>query len=236
LRILLETPKKPSLIILMIQKNLFNVVKTMAEFLFLLMNDAVQNPAEFYLSRFSTEDAKRDKNYKELQALDLAFNSDLVDQQINPVKARSIVHNMYTVAPQILESQILPQAIKNAAQELLQGKYPKTVNELVINGNDIMKRGLQGKAIGDMQKAMLIRIYADNEEIAIHAKSNVRVNILPIIFTIRLTMLFLNHLSTKYENNDFNRTILKTVLFFGVKKTLQAGEEQLENSWISQPN
>jgi len=143
-------------------KKPFNVVKTMAEFLFLLMNDAVQNPAEFYLSRFSTEDAKRDKNYKELQALDLAFNSDLVDQQINPVKARSIVHNMYTVAPQILESQILPQVIKNAAQELLQGKYPKTVNELAINGNDIMKRGLQGKAIGDMQKAMLIRIYADN--------------------------------------------------------------------------
>jgi len=137
----------------------FSVVKTMPEFLFLMMNGVVQNPADFYLSRFSTEDAKRDKTYKDLQALDFAFNS--IDQQITPVKARSIAHNMYKIAPQTLESQILPQIISNAAQELLQGKYPKTVNELAVNGNDIMQKGLQGKAVGDMQKSMLIWIYAD---------------------------------------------------------------------------
>ena len=139
----------------------FSGVKTMAELLFLMMNGVVQNPAEFYLSRFSTEDAKRDKTYKELQALDLAFNSDLFNQQMSPVKARSIAHNMYKVAPQTLESQILPEQIENAAKELLQGKYPKTVNELAVNGNDLMQKGLQGKAVGDMQKSMLIQIYAD---------------------------------------------------------------------------
>jgi len=140
----------------------FAGVRTMAELLFLMMNGVVQNPAEFYLTRFSTEDAKRDKNYKELQALDLAFNSDLVDQQMTPVKARTVAHNMFTIAPQTLESQVIPEQIAVAAQELLQGKYPKTVNELAVNGNDLMQKGLQGKAIGDMQKAMLIRIYADN--------------------------------------------------------------------------
>ena len=139
----------------------FSVVKTMAEFLFLMMNGVVQNPAEFYLTRFATDDAKRDKTYKELQALDLAFNSTLVDQQMDSVKARSIAHNMFKTAPQTLESQILPEIIGNAAQELLQGKYPKTVNELAVNGNDIMQKGLQGKAVGDMQKSMLIWIYAD---------------------------------------------------------------------------
>ena len=139
----------------------FAGVKTMAELLFLMMNGVVQNPAEFYLTRFSTEDAKRDKNYKELQALDLAFNSDLIDQQMTPVKARTVAHNMFTIAPQTLESQVIPEQIARAAQELLQGKYPKTVNELAVNGNDLMQKGLQGKAIGDMQKAMLIRIYAD---------------------------------------------------------------------------
>ena len=139
----------------------FSGVKTMAELLFLMMNGVVQNPAEFYLTRFSTEDAKRDKVYKELQALDLAFNSDLVDQQMQPVKARSIAHNMFTTAPQTLESQVIPEQIKNAAQELLQGKYPKTVNELAVNGNDLMQKGLQGKAVGDMQKSMLIQIYGD---------------------------------------------------------------------------
>lgn len=140
----------------------FEGVRTMAELLFLMMNGVVQNPAEFYLSRFATDDAKRDKIYKELQALELAFNSDLVDQQMTPVKARSVAHNMYTTASQTLESQVIPEIIRNAGQELLQGKYPKTVNELAVNGNDLMNAGLRGKAIGDMQKAMLIRIYADN--------------------------------------------------------------------------
>ncbi|MDA3779566.1 MAG: hypothetical protein PF487_04980, partial [Bacteroidales bacterium] len=139
----------------------FNGVKTMAELLFLMMNGVVQNPPEFYLSRFSTTDAKRDKIYKELQALDLAFNSDLVDQQMTAVKARSIAHNMFKIAPQTLESKILPEQIKIAGQELLQGKYPKTVNELAANGNDLMQQGLSGKAVGDMQKSMLIQIYAD---------------------------------------------------------------------------
>lgn len=139
----------------------FGSVRTMAELLFLMMNGVVQNPAEFYLSKFATEDAKRDKNYRELQALDLAFNSDLVDQQMDVVKARSVAHNMFKFAPQTLESQILPEIISNAAQELLQGKYPKTVNELAVNGNDIMQKGLQGKAVGDMQKSMLIWVYAD---------------------------------------------------------------------------
>ena len=139
----------------------FTGVRTMAELLFLMMNGVVQNPAEFYLSRFSTEDAKRDRVYKELQALDLAFNSPLFDQQMTSLQARSIAHNMFTTAPQTLESQVLPEVIENAAKELLQGKYPKTVNELAVNGNDLMQKGLQGKAIGEMQKSMLIRIYAD---------------------------------------------------------------------------
>jgi len=130
----------------------------MAEFLFFMMDGVVQNPAEFYLKRFSTLDAKRDKIYKELSALYLAFNSD---QQMTPVKARTVAHNMFSIAPQTLESQIISEPIKTAANELLQGKYPKTTRELAVNGNDLMQRGLQGKAIGDMQKAMLIRIYDD---------------------------------------------------------------------------
>ena len=139
----------------------FESVRTMAELLFLMMNGVVQNPPEFYLTRFSTGDAKRDKIYRELQALDLAFNSTLVDQQMDNVKARSIAHNMYVIAPQTLESQVIPEVIRVAGKELLEGRYPKTVNELAINGNDIMEKGLKGKDVGDMQKSMLIQVYAD---------------------------------------------------------------------------
>ena len=98
----------------------FSGVRTMAELLFLMMNGVVQNPSEFYLTRFATDDAKRDKIYKELQGLELAFNSDLLDEQMPAVKARSIAHNMFTTAPQTLESQVIPEQISNAGQELLQ--------------------------------------------------------------------------------------------------------------------
>jgi len=136
----------------------FSAVRTMAEFLFLLMSGVVQNPSEFYLSRFATTDAKRDKVYKELQALEFAT----IYEEMTPVKARSVAHNMFKTAPQILQSQILPEVIRNAAQELLQGKYPKTVNELAVNGNDLMNKGLSGKQLGETLKSMLIQIYADN--------------------------------------------------------------------------
>lgn len=138
----------------------FTAVRTMAEFLILMMNGVVQNPAEFYLSRFATQDAKRDKVYKELQALELGLDA-VLHEEMTPVKARSVAHNMYKTAPQTLQSEILPEAIKNAAQELLQGKYPKTVNELAVNGNDLMNGGLRGNQIGETQKSMLIQIYAD---------------------------------------------------------------------------
>jgi len=69
---------------------------------------------------------------------------------------------MYKIAPQTLESQILPEVIEKAVQELSQGKYPKDVSELAVNGNDLMNIGLQGKAIGDAQKRLLIQIYSDN--------------------------------------------------------------------------
>lgn len=76
---------------------------------------------------------------------------------------------MYVISPTSLQSQILPNVIKTAAQELLEGKYPKTVNELAVNGNDLMQAGLQGKAIGDMQKSLLLKVYANK---VMNAKEN----------------------------------------------------------------
>jgi len=139
----------------------FEGVKTMAEFLFLMMDGVVQNPSQFYLSRFSTEDAKRDKIFKEIVGLERGFNAVAQNQQMTPVQARSVAHNMFDVAPQTLQSQVLPEIIGTAAQELAQGKYPKTVNELAVNGHDLMQKGLKGSELGAMQKSMLIKVYAD---------------------------------------------------------------------------
>lgn len=139
-----------------IDRSPFEEVKTMGEFIYLLTR-LLPNPAEFYLGRFSTEDAKRDKTYREIKALDLAFDSDVT----TPLKARSIAHNMYIISPLSLKSKIIPEQLENAANELLGGKYPKTTSELAVNGNDLMSIGLVGKEIGDVQRMLLLKVYGD---------------------------------------------------------------------------
>ncbi len=126
----------------------------MGEFIYLLARGTVQNPAEFYKNNLKGDI----DTYKEIKALEMAFDSG---EATNIIEARTVAHNMYVVSPQSLQSNILPNVIKNAAQELLQGKYPKTIGELTVNGNDLMQLGLQGKQIGDALKNMLLKIYAN---------------------------------------------------------------------------
>jgi len=141
---------KPS----MLGRRDFDGVRTMGEFIFLMTYGIVQQPAAFFKERLKGDL----DSFKEIKALEQAF--DNADAE-NNIVARTIAHNMYVISQQSLQSQILPTTIETAAQELLQGKYPKTVNELAVNGGDLMQAGLKGKEIGDAQKMMLLKIYSD---------------------------------------------------------------------------
>ncbi len=136
-------------------KEPFNKVKSMGEFIYLLSKNAVQNPAEFYKNNLKGDI----DTYKEIKALQMAFESA---EATNLIEARAIASNMYNLAPQSLQSEILPNVIKTAVKELLQDKYPKNIGELAINGNDLMQLGLQGKEIGDTLKSLLLKVYANN--------------------------------------------------------------------------
>jgi len=138
---------------ILVGQNVWENVKTMGEFIYLLSHNLVENPAEFYKNRLKGDI----DTYKEIRALQLAFESG---EATNLVEARSIAHNMYVISPQSLQSNIIPKVIKTAAQELLSGKYPKTIGELAVNGNDLMSLGLQGKQIGNTLKMMLLKIYS----------------------------------------------------------------------------
>ena len=129
-------------------------VETMSEFIWLLSNHLVDNVAEFYKTNLKGDI----ETYKELKALQYAYNSV---NETDIVKARTAAHNVYVTANNMLESKILPDTLKNAANDLLSGKYPKSLGELTVNGNDLMNLGLQGKEIGDMLKKMLLKIYGD---------------------------------------------------------------------------
>jgi tRNA nucleotidyltransferase (CCA-adding enzyme) len=128
-------------------------VQTMGEFIWLLSHNIVENPAEYFKNNLKGDI----DSYKEIKAIDNAYQNETD----NEMKNRIVAHNVYSISPKTLNSKILPDSIKKSAQELLKGKYPKTVNELAVNGNDLMEKGLQGKAVGDMQKSLLINVYAD---------------------------------------------------------------------------
>jgi tRNA nucleotidyltransferase/poly(A) polymerase len=136
-----------------IDRNPFDEVQSMGEFI-LLLTKLLSNPAEFYKNNLKGDI----DTYKEIRALQLAFeHSEETDLPV----ARSIAHNMYVYSPKSIESKILPSVIETAAQELLAGKYPKTISELAVNGNDLMQLGLQGKAIGDTLKSLLFKVYSN---------------------------------------------------------------------------
>jgi tRNA nucleotidyltransferase/poly(A) polymerase len=136
-----------------IDRTPFEQIKTMGEFIYLLTR-LLQNPSAFYKTNLKGDI----DTFKEIKALELAFSGADVS---NPIMARSIASNMFLTSPKTLESQITPNEIQNASRELLSGKYPKSINDLAVNGNDLMTLGLQGKEVGDALKMMLLKIYSD---------------------------------------------------------------------------
>lgn len=131
----------------------FEGVKTMGEFLFLLTR-LLPEPAEFVKNTLKGDI----QTYKQMKALQHAY---AVADETDVVKVRTAAHNVFVTSKDMLQSEILPEAIQSAAQDLLSGKYPKTIGELAVNGNDLMGLGLKGKQIGDMLKKMLVKVYAD---------------------------------------------------------------------------
>lgn len=135
---------------LFVSEHVWNNMKTMGEFIYIISHNLVDNPAEFYKNNL-----KGDINtYKEIKALEIAFNEDNSN-------ARHIVHKMYMIFPSSINSLIISPSLIKASNEFNDGLYPKTVNELAIKGEDLIKLGYKGKEIGDMQKLILNEIYSD---------------------------------------------------------------------------
>jgi tRNA nucleotidyltransferase/poly(A) polymerase len=132
----------------------WNSVKTMAEFLWFIAHHLVQDIAEYSKNKLKCDI----ETYKELKAFQQAFQ---LGDNVDDTTVRTVAHNIYKISPKALQSEILPDSIKRAAQELLTGRYPKDFNELAVKGNDLINKGLKGKEIGDALKSLLINVYAD---------------------------------------------------------------------------
>jgi hypothetical protein len=174
--------------------------------MFLLMQDSVANPPEFFKNILHGDN----DSFNEIRAYDLAFNEYIRVKSL--AEARGIAHNIYKISPDSIQSDILPNNIKVACQELLSGKYPKTVNELAINGQDLMNLELKGKEIGDTQKRFLINIYADKvandkeDLIAFLNKGKIEENINETIKVVNILCIMV--LIMKYLNLAMNSLVV----------------------------
>ncbi len=95
---------------------------------------------------------------KEINSLNHLFlNSGISDI----AKRRMIISECLKSSPIIYESKLIPGDWKVLIKEFKNGMYPKNINELKINGNELMSLGYQGKAISDVTKKLLLAIYSD---------------------------------------------------------------------------
>lgn len=148
-------------------------INNLAEFIFLLLSN-VDKPSEIYKKRL--QEGKSDV-YKYLTALELV-NLTTNSKPQN----RLIAHYMYETykSDDILKSKILPSNMKWAANELLNGDYPKRIKDLEIDGNDLIELGFQqNKQLGDTLKYLLKMVYSDRisnrkKELLVFVKENIK--------------------------------------------------------------
>ena len=126
-------------------------IKTLGEFIFMLTY-TTGKPAEIFTQRLKGDVTTQ----KEILALNKAW---IAATNNNPFLARLVAHQMHKICPTSLNSKIIPEHMQKAANELLDGNYPKGFKELSVNGIDLMELGLEGKEIGNTLTMFLTKIY-----------------------------------------------------------------------------
>jgi tRNA nucleotidyltransferase (CCA-adding enzyme) len=127
-------------------------IKTMGEFIYMISHNLVDDPAEFYKTNLKG-DTDTVKEIKALTFLEEVQN----DRRLN----RGLVNQILKLAPQVLKSALVPNELKSAIQDLMSGRYPKNVGDLAINGNDLVSLNVPPKERGIVFSKIMSYIYAD---------------------------------------------------------------------------
>lgn len=133
----------------------FAKVEVFSEFLFLLtFGNGIENLGDYLKKVLMIENSTE----KEINSLNHLFlNLD----ETNLTKRRIIISECLKSSNVIYESKLIPNDWKILIKEFKNGIYPKTINELKINGNELMKLGYQGKQISEVTKKLLSAVYSN---------------------------------------------------------------------------
>lgn len=132
----------------------FAKVKTLAEFMFLLMNSSIANPAKFYIQHFG--------DYGSLSKIISAF--ELTRQEINtPAEERWLMNAVNKIDPKAVGSFVVQDKLKDASIHQ-EDRYPRKAADLAVTGGEIDAMGITGGQHGQLNTDLLNLIYGDKLE------------------------------------------------------------------------
>ncbi len=131
-------------------------VKTMGEFIFLL-NKKKLNTSDFFIKNLKGDI----QTYKEIKALE-KINSIFYESVHTVYSIKNYCYQALNIFPDVIKTKIfIDEKYKIGMEGFLTGKYPKSLKELQINGNDLIELGLEGPDIGLIQKKLIALILDD---------------------------------------------------------------------------
>jgi len=132
--------------------SLIKKSKTLSEFIYSIVQDSVKDISKIHIERLrGTIDTAR-----EIDCLELAWNN----KNTSILNSRLTAYKIYKTTVKGFNLQLYPSNISKAINDL-KSKYPKSMSELEINGNDLMELGLRGKEIAEAFNNIFIEIYSD---------------------------------------------------------------------------
>lgn len=133
----------------------FDYVKTMSEFIYWLIESITDQPDLYYKQILKGDD----QTTKEISALAYLYQN--VKNDLTLAEKRWLYFNIYKMSKSMINSNFVYAYLDDVYDDFNSGKYPKTIKNLDINGNDIMKLGINGQNIGKAINSVLNAVYSD---------------------------------------------------------------------------
>ncbi len=126
-------------------------VKTLPEWVFILAPD---DPISFWKKKLKGD------NDGEADLVSLKIGSQWHGDDLK--EARMIASQILSKSPRTYRSKFFNETLREALQEMVDGKYPKNLNEMDITGDELELMGFQkGPLFGDIKRSVFQNILMD---------------------------------------------------------------------------
>ena len=144
--------------------NANTFVKTRSDFYYIILS-GTDNPAGVFKRVLrggnKTVDGVVDKTVAGIRALTEAVVWENMFGQRNSIRPRCLMSKLYSMSQDIFESGLLCDELKTAVADLCSDKYPRSLAELAVDGNDMMELGFKGSDIGTILSDVMKAVFED---------------------------------------------------------------------------